>query len=34
VAERDDLDTAMGTLLGEVVEWRDMAKRLLAGGDA
>jgi hypothetical protein len=33
-AERDDLDTAMGTLLGEVVEWRDMAKRLLAGGDA
>jgi hypothetical protein len=34
VAERDDLDTAIGTLLGEVVEWRDMAKRLLAGGDA
>jgi hypothetical protein len=33
-AERDDLDTAIGTLLGEVVEWRDMAKRLLAGGDA
>lgn len=33
-AERDDLDTAMGTLLGEVVEWREMAKRLLAGGGA
>jgi hypothetical protein len=33
-AERDDLDTAMGTLLGEVVEWRDTAKRLLSGGDA
>ncbi len=33
-AVRDDLDTAMGTLLGEVVEWREMAKRLLSGSEA
>lgn len=33
-AERDDLDTAAGILTAEVVEWREMAKRLLAGGDA
>lgn len=33
-AERDDLDTAVGALTAEVVEWREMAKRLLSGGDA
>lgn len=33
-AERDDLDDSVGTLLGEVAEWREMAKRLLAGGGA